>query len=361
MENPAPQTPPALGERAARGGFHAQDCFAANIILRSLRHRTLEWIRLADITAGRVDDFLLGSPGRVDAYQVKWARDGRHFTFRELIRDNHGKPSLISQLSDGWVRLRQSHPERRIVVHLQTNETPSPSNLIDVGVIGTCSLAKGSFSQLFNEVWRPFRSTGTPVPDSWQMAWEELRKETGLPAEEFSQFVRDCELEFGLSVPGKDNAQGDGNSTYIRDLDQLTGKLQAIVADPTQPRDQPIEISCSELLQLLDWQRRLEFLNRHEFPEPTAYREIKETADKLRVAVEHLQGGYLVLLGDPGSGKSTLLTKTLVALPCRLIRYYAFVPDAPAPQSTRGEASNFLHDVTTALGPVDIHNRDTVV
>ena len=127
MENPAPQTPPALGERAARGGFHAQDCFAANIILRSLRHRTLEWIRLADITAGRVDDFLLGSPGRVDAYQVKWARDGRHFTFRELIRDNHGKPPLISQLSDGWVRLRQSHPERRIVVHLQTNETPSPS------------------------------------------------------------------------------------------------------------------------------------------------------------------------------------------------------------------------------------------
>ena len=29
-----------------------------------------------------------------------------------------------------------------------------------------------------------------------------FRKETGLPAEEFSQFVRDCELEFGLSVPG---------------------------------------------------------------------------------------------------------------------------------------------------------------
>ena len=102
-----------------------------------------------------------------------------------------------------------------------------------------------------------------------------------------------------------------------------------------QRGDEPNQISCIELLRLLDWQRRLEFVNRHEFPVPTTYREIQETAEKLRVAVEHLQGGYLILLGDPGSGKSTLLTKTLVSLPCRLIRYYAFVPDLPVPTSSR--------------------------
>ena len=336
--------PPALGERAAKGGYHPQDRLSAQIILTSLRRDTLEWIRLADVTAGRVDDFQLASPGRVDAYQIKWTFDGGSFTYRELVSEAAGNPSLIAQLADGWTRLKNSHPQRRVVVHFQTNRVPSVSRLIKVA--GTTT--KKSFSQFINELWRPVRSRNAQIPSTWRRTWNELRRECALAAGEFRQFVTDCELEFGVLVPNVDSVP-DPDFALQRDLVQVTDQLQALAADPTRPRNEPIQLDRNALLALLNWTQRLEFVSRHDFPEPKVYREIPDTAGRLRVAIQHLHGGYLVLLGDPGSGKSTLLTKTLVDLPCRLIRYYAFVPDARDPHSTRGEAANFLHDLTTAL------------
>src|SRR5262245_25553911 len=96
---------PADGERAAIGGYRPQYRLSAEIVLRALRHDTLEWIRLADLSAGRVDDFVIGTPGRVDGHQVKWSRDGGNFTFRDLITRHDDKPPLIAQLADGWKKL----------------------------------------------------------------------------------------------------------------------------------------------------------------------------------------------------------------------------------------------------------------
>ena len=50
-----------------------------------------------------------------------------------------------------------------------------------------------------------------------------------------------------------------------------------------------------------------------------------------------------------GSGKSTLLKQCLRTRPERVIRYYAYVPDAQDPLQVRGEATNFLHDLVLAL------------
>ena len=80
-----PHNPPARGERAARVGYHPQDRISAHAVLTSLRRDTLEWIRLADVTAGRVDDFQLASPGRLDGYQIKWTFDGGQFTYVNLF------------------------------------------------------------------------------------------------------------------------------------------------------------------------------------------------------------------------------------------------------------------------------------
>ena len=336
--------PPARGERAAKIGYHLQDRLSAHAILTSLRRDTLEWVRLADVTAGRVDDFQLGSPARVDGYQIKWTFDGGQFTYRELLSTSDGNPPLIAQLADGWTRLSAHHPQHRAVVHLQTNRVPSVSKLIQIAGATT----RKSFSQFLSEVWRPVRSRNAPIPRAWTATWDDLRHATSLSPAKFLRFVHDCELEFGAIVPSADSLP-DPDFALQRDLVQLTDQLQALAADPTRPRDQPIHLDRKELLALLNWTHRLEFVSRHEFPAPTVYREISETAGRLRVAIQHLNGGYLVLLGDPGSGKSTLLTKTLVDLPYRLIRYYAFVPDARAPSSTRGEAANFLHDLTIAL------------
>ena len=221
---------------------------------------------------------------------------------------------------------------------------PSASRLIALSGVST----KKSFSQFLNEVWRPFRSNNTPIPRPWQPTWDALHRHTTLSLDQFGQFVQNCELEFGTDLPG-DASGADDDFALQRDLLQLTEQLQSLVADPTRPRDAPIHLDRNELLELLRWSHRLEFVSSHEFPSPRAYREISDTAGRLRAAIQHTTGGYLVLLGDPGSGKSTLLTKTLVDLPYRLIRYYAFVPDARDPSSIRGEAANFLHDLTTAL------------
>ena len=155
-----PDNPPARGERAAKVGYHPQDRLSAQAILNSLRRDTLEWIRLADVTAGRVDDFQLASPGRVDGYQIKWTFDGGQFTYRELLSTPDGNPALIAQLADGWTRLSEQHPQRRVVVHLQTNKVPSVSKLIAMAGAPT----KKSFSQFLARLrLRPTRHVGLGV------------------------------------------------------------------------------------------------------------------------------------------------------------------------------------------------------
>ncbi len=90
-------------------GYRGQYRVAASLILRSLRDNTLQWIRVADPEAGRVDDFQIGSRSRVDAYQVKWSEYPGSFTFRDLTRSSDQELSLIGQLADGWKRLRKTH------------------------------------------------------------------------------------------------------------------------------------------------------------------------------------------------------------------------------------------------------------
>ena len=297
------RTAPAEGERAAIGGYHPQYRLSADTILQSLRHETLEWIRLADPTAGRVDDFQIGTPGRVDGYQVKWSRDGGNFTFRDLTAPDGDTPCLIAQLADGWKTLRQSHATRRVVVHLCTNETPSVSKLLD----RADGVTKGSFAEFLNQVWYPAHETGRTIPTEWQPVWDNLVEASTLSAADFAQFASHCKLEFGVALPGKLVSGTNPDPIFERDLRQLTEFLQSVVADPSNA----IELSRATLLDRVGWTNRLTYVSRHEFPDPTIpYREIEVSADQLRVALQNLIRGYVALLGDPGSGKSTLLTKT---------------------------------------------------
>ena len=123
-----PTVAPGEGERRAIGGYHPQYRASASLILRNLRHGRLEWIRVADPEAGRVDDLQIGSSGRVDAYQVKSAQYGGTFTFRDLAEPQTGVPALIQQLARGWMTLRQKYPQSRVVVHLVTNQIASSAS-----------------------------------------------------------------------------------------------------------------------------------------------------------------------------------------------------------------------------------------
>ena len=117
---------PAEGERNAIIGYRGQYRVSASLILNGLLNGSLNWVKVADPKAGRVDDLQMGSQGRIDAYQVKWSEFHRHFTFRDLVVERKNSPGLIAQLAHGWKTLRTRYPHERIVVHLVTNDSPSP-------------------------------------------------------------------------------------------------------------------------------------------------------------------------------------------------------------------------------------------
>jgi hypothetical protein len=341
--------PPAMGERRAIGGYHPQYRVAAGLILRGLRDGTLEWIRVADPEAGRVDDFQIATANGLDAYQVKWSRFPQTITFNELVRTGVDSPSLINQLADGWQRLT-AQSQRRVTVHLLTDDFPSTNDHIP-------GASRPNFADHFAvflvDAWRPkSQDPNHSLPERWSSAWSALVGASGLERSKFETFVTNCRLDVSYRLPddlidesGSEGLQQEA-STWKSDLDQLQFALFSVVAD----KRQIVQLSRSELLDWLGWRERLEFRSRHEFPATAIpYEEITGTAEQLFRALQTETRGYLILLGTPGSGKSTLLSNSLRYRPERVVRYYAYVPETLEPSSTRGEAVNFLHDMVLAL------------
>ena len=152
---------------------------AASLILRHLQNDTLQWIRLADPEAGRVDDLQIGSQARVDAFQVKWHMYGGNFRFSDLMVPSDGNPSLISQLADGWQRLRAKYPGQRVVVHLVTNANPSTADAKGIPV-GTVPPSPQHFAAFIAQAWEPakntFQASAANIPGEWHNAWESLKR-----------------------------------------------------------------------------------------------------------------------------------------------------------------------------------------
>ncbi|HEY3567176.1 MAG TPA: ATP-binding protein [Thermoanaerobaculia bacterium] len=335
MKNP---TPPASGERRAAGGLRAQYKVASFLTYEALLNGILESVRVADPEAGRVDDFQLLTPGRLDAYSVKWESHPEPFTLNKLISPSEDKPSLIAQLADGWSRLRARDSNRHIVVHLVTNAYPS-------------TRGEGPLAHFLDECWYPLTTKAESealVPDRWQPVWEKIRAASGLSPDEFRVFSFHCRLDFKFALPMSADPSLTpyiwDRQTRFQDINDLETVFFRLVTDSRRL----VEIPRSQLIDELGWQGRLELRHPHEFPDPIfPYQRIEPTVQCLEKALKELSGGYILLLGTPGSGKSTLLTQTLRYRPERIVRYYAFVPQAQ--NANRGESENFLHDITLML------------
>ncbi len=334
---------PAEGERRAIGGYYPQYRVAAALILRALREENLESIRVADPEAARLDDIQIASRGRLDAFQVKWSRYGEAaVTFRELTKADDSTPSLVAQLAEGWKRLRAVNSELRVVVHLVTNRRPSVKDHLPGG---TRHLA-AFIQEVWNVARRDAGASPWAPPERWGAAWSALRDASGFSSAEFAEFVKDCELEFGYELPRASAPQTSDGEIFTGDLKQLTEALFGAISDPAKI----VALSRDALLGRVGWKHRVEFRSRHEFPlDEVRYEPIAPTVSQFHAALDALERGYLGLLGSPGAGKSSLLTHALRSRPERVIRYYAYVPDAQDPLQSRGEATNFLHDLVLTL------------
>lgn len=339
---------PAWGERNAVTGYYPQYRISAALVIRGLREGSLIWIAVADPKAGRVDDFQIATEQRVDAYQFKWSRYGGNVTFNDLVKSPDSAPSLIRQLADGWQRLRTAHPRHRVVVHLTTNQQPSSSPSVSLPV-GNPAPEPRHFAAFIEQAWKPAHTVTSPehvaVPAVWQATWDAVRNASGLGEADFREFAHDCELEFGRNLPETAGLSTRDAEIFEKDLDHVTHKLFAAVYDPQHV----VRLSRDKLLGRLGWKDRFEYRNRHSFPvNEVLYQPIDDSREALERSLNELGGGYVAVLGTPGSGKSTLLTQTLRYLPQRVIRYYAYIPDAQS-SAVRGESINFLYDVVRTI------------
>ena len=194
--------PPAEGERIAIGGYGEQYRASAYLILHALQKQTLERIRLADPAAGRVDDFQLERAGQIDAYQFKWSRYRGKFSLADLQATGESGPPLIQQLADGSARLRSLCPNKRVIVHLASNDLASDT---DTKAGRSSSGRKLHFAAFLEEVWKPVQEGSRVIPADWGDVWESLRGLTGLSASDFLDFVECCRLDLGWTDPAQDS------------------------------------------------------------------------------------------------------------------------------------------------------------
>lgn len=349
------QMNPADGERRALAGYLPQYTISASLVLKALMQRKLEWVRIADPDAGRVDDFQIGTHNRVDAFQVKWSTFPGLVTWTTLTKDQEDGPSLIRQLADGWQRLRARSPNSRVVVHLVTNELPSRNDGVPVDSAGN---TRKHLALFLAQAWNPWRKDRSAnignVELPWQYAMEQMRLSSGLSEVDFPVFAADCELNFGTLSPFDDSLLGHEQAAVKQDIEHIRSRLFEAVWSPKKI----VEMSCQELLRALGWSDLFRLTRKHEFPvDDETYRPITDTAAAINNAITCLAGGYLVVLGSPGSGKSTLLTHLLRYRPERVVRYYAYVPSSAEPLALRGESVSFLHDLVTELSEAGVPAR----
>ncbi|KAB2351594.1 ATP-binding protein [Actinomadura rudentiformis] len=342
---------PAEGERAAVVGFSGQYGLAARIVRAKLP--MLEWIRVADPAAGVADDFQFQAGPTWHALQVKWSQYPESFAWGTLVNPSGTEPALLKELAQAWTRLRESWTGP-LVLHLCTNNyastaTPRGSTpLAEVTAAGPRHFA-AFLARSFEPLRRSIAQGGLrwndlaqlPEVKEWVAAWNAMRAAASLDDDQFVSFVRDFELSFAL--PADELLMRPGGSSADAELRTLAATLQELVADPAQPS----HLDRGELLDRLGWSDRIRYRHPHRFPLPAVYTANESARATLEQRLAKLAGGYVALVGPAGSGKSTLLASLVV--PGRVVRYYAFVPDAPDPLSGRGEADSFLHDLSLGL------------
>lgn len=339
---------PADGERRAIRNLKAQYSVAATLVRNVLLDGDLEWVRLVDPEAGRLDDVIVGRPGRLDAYQIKWSDYRSNITFRDLVTESKvsGKPypAPFKLLADDWRSIRSVFPGRIVRAHFLAHDAPSATDGKDEKGAGKPKHLQGFLRNAWPSRGTWERPDRTEFRDDWHLKIDAIRSCTGLSGGDLEEFLSLCELDLAFDLT---EVAGSGFERRQRDVAALANFLMEKVASSSGA----VHIDRAELLKGLGWTDRFELSFRQDFPvDERLYRPVEETVHALSNALAQRDRGYIALVGPPGSGKSTTLTHTLrYTKGVRLVRYYAFVRDDP--RLGRGEATAFLHDLYVALAP----------
>ncbi len=328
-----------MGERRARWGYGYQDKVATERILQFLRKdlrdgvREFEGVRLADLEAGRVDDFVLVWKGSVEGNSIKWSGGATGFMWGDLV----GASGLLQDLACGWNRLRSRWTGRTVTVRLHTNRSVSPKKH-HAQIISSFSVAE------FVEKHWP---SGPNAADSEDLreAWRKIAEHVDLAGPELWNFVANCELAFEQTEPPGIGDDSHDWRHYRRQFDSLH---KAIATWLTNNPDGEL-IERDYLLAAIGLRSSRSGLIQR-FPEPTIpYEKNHAAADRLKALVDEIPGGYLAITGPAGVGKSTLVQDVLTdSRYPHFVPYYAFLPSTDGNRD-RAEALTFFQDVGARL------------
>ncbi|QXO95373.1 ATP-binding protein [Methanospirillum purgamenti] len=343
------EPPPSKGERNAIIGYKPQYEIAAIKIITAIKAGNLVSIKIADPDAGRVDDFQILSINRIDAYQIKWSEYPSSITYNKFISPIDGNPCYIAQLADGWKRLKNKFPSKKICVHFIHRNYPSTNDKIN-----SCKKNNPDrlhFASFIAQIWNKIHNSSPEfrfqIPDEWDFAFQKFYESSKLETiEEFINFVKDCSLEFGYNIPNFEELPEKDRFSTIDDINNISKKLIDLVADPSKT----IEYSLKEFLIIIGWESRNDLINQHLFPiNERLYQKNHNLYTDFDNLINNINKGYIGLIGTPGSGKSTFLTQFLKNRSELVIKYYSYIPNSYEPVNLRGESKNFLHDISLQL------------
>ena len=212
---------PAKGERRALIGFVPQYRLCAELTLAALVKGRLKWIKLLSDEAGRIDDFLIASQGRLDAYQVKYGEQPRTYTLNELLAPQKKKngekgASWLQQLADGWRLLLTAYSNREIHVHLVLRGIGSRIGAIN-GI--PVSLRRNSFQQFLTEGWRA--APDSPTRSKWKTIIEVIADESKLLKSDFERFRLHCHVDFLPTLESTSAFRDQLEHDHERDIEDL--------------------------------------------------------------------------------------------------------------------------------------------
>lgn len=334
----------ASGERAAMGGYLPQFDEFAWFVYLNLVNKKLEWIRIADPKAEKLDDIQYSTFSEIHAYQVKWTIADANISFANFT-------DLLPLITSSWKNLKKDNPGKKIIPHLITNKPTSSHDSLKDG-----STKIGSFEDFISEVWVKIKLNQS-IDDKWEPIIGELKKVSKLNDSEFDEFV--CCFDFQPDY--KQKKFSVGNIKYSKedeDLQQISRFIVEKVASP----ERVVEFNRQEIIKELGWFDRFKTIFNHELiVDRQRYQPIQSTIDLLNSKLAEYKNGYLFLQGGPGSGKSTLLNQWSKGLKTRIVRYYAF--DFVNPSShlnfyERGNATHLFFDLVFQLKEAGIYKRN---
>lgn len=324
---------PGEGERRAQSGYVPQYETAAMLIYGGIASGDLQWIGVADRSAGTFDDVVLGYRGKAIAYQMKSTVGVETFSLRTLLL---GAENVLSKIDESRKQLATTlSPGTEIHTVFVTDKMPSEND----SLIGNGTQVSSAAYLRAHAAFASSLSLVNWLSSDKSDFIKELLTFSGLNESEFETLWRHtgfhtgaARKKLGIEFPT------DAERKRIK---EIAAELPRLVAH----RPQQDRWSITELLSRLGWASAFSLKHAHSFPVDALYESNEETHRALSDALHNQNSGYIGLTGPPGSGKSTLLSAGVLPSPrARVLRYLAFVPGRGQGLG-RAEAVDFFGDL----------------